>query len=93
MVDAVEPRIRQLLQETGLSPGAMSKYRTGVEDYDPIKLGWKVHIVDDDGNLSPFERRKIYDTTRPGRGNGGHTFGDDLTPEERLAVIEYLKTL
>jgi len=64
-----------------------------VEDYDPVKLGWKVHLVDDDGNLSPFERRKIYDTRRSGRGNGGHTFGDDLTEEERMAVIEYLKTL
>ena len=28
-----------------------------------------------------FERRKIYDTTQPGRGNMGHTFGDDLTDE------------
>ena len=25
-----------------------------------------------------IERRKIYDTTQPGRGNGGHTFGDKL---------------
>ena len=41
----------------------------------------------------PHERRKVYDTTQPGRGNGGHTFGDDLTDEERRAVIEYLKTL
>jgi len=40
-----------------------------------------------------YERRKIYDTTQPGRGNQGHTFGDDLTEEQRWAVIEYLKTL
>jgi hypothetical protein len=39
------------------------------------------------------ERRQIYDTTLPGRGNAGHTFGDDLSEEERAAVIEYLKTL
>ena len=30
---------------------------------------------------------------KPGRSNKGHTFGDDLTEEERMAVIEYLKTL
>ena len=42
---------------------------------------------------SAFERRKVYDTTRPGRGNGGHTYGDDLTAAERAAVVEYLKTL
>jgi hypothetical protein len=35
----------------------------------------------------------VYDTTQPGRGNGGHTFGDKLTEEERMAVIEYLNTL
>jgi hypothetical protein len=40
-----------------------------------------------------FERRKVYDTTLPGRGNGGHTYGDDLTDDERLALIEYLWTL
>jgi hypothetical protein len=68
-------------------------FRTGAEDYDPVKLGWKTQDPEAKGNLSPFERRKIYDTTRPGRGNGGHTFGDDLTEEERMAVIEYLKTL
>jgi hypothetical protein len=68
-------------------------FRTGVEDYDPVKLGWKVQILDKYGNLPPFERRKIYNTTQTGRGNSGHTFGDDLTEEERMAVIEYLKTL
>ena len=43
--------------------------------------------------IEALERRKVYDTTQPGRGNGGHTFGDDLTEDERRAVIEYLKTL
>ena len=69
-------------------------YRTDAEDYDAEKVGWKVTTLrrSPDG-LSPFERRKIYDTTQSGRGNGGHTFGDDLTVAERMAVIEYLKTL
>jgi hypothetical protein len=40
-----------------------------------------------------FERRKVYDTGLPGRGNRGHTYGDNLNEAERLAVIEYLKTL
>jgi hypothetical protein len=35
----------------------------------------------------------VYDTSRPGQGNGGHTFGDKLSEDERKAVIEYLKTL
>ena len=59
------------------------------------KLGWKVQVLERGpaAELPAFERRKVYDTTQPGRGNGGHTFGDDLTEEQRRAVIEYLKTL
>lgn len=35
----------------------------------------------------------LYDTTGFGRGNMGHRFGDSLTREERMAVIEFLKSL
>ena len=87
------PTVYDLLNSKSRPRVFNRSFRTGVEDYDPVKLGWKVQPVDDYGHLPPFERRKIYDTTRPGRGNGGHTFGDDLMPEERMAVIEYLKTL
>ncbi|GIW83055.1 MAG: hypothetical protein KatS3mg105_4862 [Gemmatales bacterium] len=70
-------------------------FRTGVEDYDAEKLGWKfVELKNvDDQKLSPMERRRIYDTRLPGRGNGGHRFGDRLSEQERWAIIEYLKTL
>jgi mono/diheme cytochrome c family protein len=69
-------------------------YRTGEEDYDKEKVGWKVRAVPPaDPQLPAIERRKVYDTSRPGRGNGGHTYGDDLTADDRRAVIEYLKTL
>jgi mono/diheme cytochrome c family protein len=70
-------------------------FRTGAADYDAAKLGWKFKQLDGpaDPNLPPIERRKVYDTSLPGRGNSGHTFGDKLTEEERIAVIEYLKKL
>jgi hypothetical protein len=70
-------------------------YRTGVEDYDAVKAGWKITVLERgaDPKRSPYEQRKIYDTTLPGRGNGGHTFGDKFSDEERMDVIEYLKTL
>jgi hypothetical protein len=35
----------------------------------------------------------IYDTEGFGRGNMGHQFGDQLTQDERMAVIEFLKSL
>ncbi|MGL6095021.1 MAG: c-type cytochrome, partial [Fimbriiglobus sp.] len=69
-------------------------FRTAAEDFDAKNVGWKVREVPPpDAKLPGFERRKVYDTTQLGRGNGGHTYGDTLTPAERRAVIEYLKTL
>jgi hypothetical protein len=43
--------------------------------------------------LSRIDYRKIYDATQPRRGNGGHTYGDKLSEEERISVIEYLKII
>jgi hypothetical protein len=70
-------------------------FKTGEADYDKVKVGWKVTELRDppDPKLPAIELRKIYDTSKPGRGNGGHTFGDDFTEEERAQIIEYLKTL
>jgi mono/diheme cytochrome c family protein len=70
-------------------------YRTDAAAYDAKRLGWKVTVLTHgpDRRLPAYERRKVYDTTQPGRGNGGHRFGDDLSEDERWAVIEYLKTL
>ena len=36
---------------------------------------------------------KTYDTRLPGNGNGGHLYGTGLSPAEKAALIEYLKTL
>jgi mono/diheme cytochrome c family protein len=70
-------------------------YRTDKDAYDPIKLGWKVDVLEHgpDPHLRASARRKVYDTSQPGRSHAGHNFGDVLTEAERMAVIEYLKTL
>ncbi len=71
-------------------------YHTDLDAYDAQKLGWKIKVLPDEpdtSRLSPVEARKVYDTTKTGRGNSGHTYGDKLTDAERFAVIEYLKTL
>ena len=64
-------------------------------EYDQETLGWRFETLPHGkaGAAGPAEARTIYDTTRPGYGNGGHTFGDALSDSERRAVIEYLKTL
>ena len=56
-------------------------------EYDYEKLGWKYTREEKEGG------RKVYNTTLPGYGNYGHTFGDKLSDQERNAVLEYLKTL
>lgn len=70
-------------------------YRTDREDYDSVQVGWNFRALTGpaDQQLPAHERRKTYDTTQPGLGNGGHPFGDKLSEDDRWAVIEYLKTL
>ncbi len=55
--------------------------------YDYEHIGWTYTTNDKPGG------KKIYNTTLPGYGNGGHYFGDELSNEDRHAVIEYLKTI
>jgi mono/diheme cytochrome c family protein len=55
--------------------------------YDYEKIGWQYTVHNAPGGTT------IYNTTLPGYGNYGHTFGDKLSDTERKAVIEYLKTL
>jgi Cytochrome c len=56
-------------------------------EYDYEKLGWKYTVEEKEGG------RKVYNTTIPGYGNFGHSFGDRLDEQERKAILEYLKTL
>ncbi len=51
-------------------------------NFDPRAAGW-----------STAGGGPAYDTTQPGLSNQGHKFGEALSSDERLAVLEYLKTL
>ncbi len=89
------PTLHDVLNSKGRPKVFTRSYKTEEEDYDLLKVGWKVRVLEKgaDPAAPGHEQRKVYDTTRPGRGNQGHTFGDELTEEQRRAVIEYLKTL
>ena len=89
------PTIYEVLNSKARPNCFTRSYRTDEVDYDKAKVGWKYRPIGEESKATanPVEKRKTYDTTQPGRGNKGHTFGDDLTEEERWAVIEYLKTL
>ncbi len=43
--------------------------------------------------LSAGLRAQVYDTTLKGYSNSGHNFGEHLTREEALSIVEFLKTL
>ena len=64
-------------------------------DLNPQEVGFLYERLEhgQDGEPLPQERVKIYDTTLPTHGNGGHTYGDALGPVERMDLLEYLKTL
>lgn len=56
-------------------------------NYDTENVGWK-YI-----SHQKATTKNIYDSSKKGFNNKGHTYGDKLSTEERKAVIEYLKTL
>ena len=56
--------------------------------YDFERLGWPYVEVASKGDADS----DVYDTTRLGNSNAGHTFSADLPPEARRDLLEYLKT-
>ncbi len=69
--------------------------RTSEDGYDEANVGLEISAHDrvPPTVLDPRERREFFDTSRFGKSAAGHLFPDALTPEEKRAVLEYLKTL
>lgn len=93
--NASVPTIEHVLNSQSRPRVFTRSYKTDEADYDKNRIGWKTQPVDPNTakSLSPRALRRVYDTRKTGCGNGGHTFGDHLTPAERRRVLEYLKTL
>ncbi|HTJ13106.1 MAG TPA: hypothetical protein VL547_13820 [Dinghuibacter sp.] len=68
-------------------PVYWNRYQGNKTVYDYDAVGFRYTTPDKPGGSS------VYNTTLPGYGNYGHTFGDELTAGERKDLIEYLKTL
>jgi len=60
--------------------------------YSNVLLGWNLVSVPPLTEVQ-MEDRKNYNTRMFAQGNEGHEFNSVLTDEERVAIIEYLKTL
>jgi mono/diheme cytochrome c family protein len=67
---------------------------SGRAEYDEAAVGLKVEVLQAAPVNAPrAERAAVYDTTKPGLGNGGHLYGDALTPGERSDLLAFLQTL
>ncbi len=63
--------------------------------YDDDRVGLEVEELSEmpPGRLLPSVRRSYFDTRKPGKSAAGHDFPDELTEDEKTAVLEYLKTI
>jgi hypothetical protein len=66
-----------------------SIFMVGSRVFDPKNVGYAI-------DQSPLRNNSNFvadPNNANGNGNGGHVYGTTLTPDERWAIIEYLKTL
>jgi hypothetical protein len=83
-----------LLLDSRRRPARWKRVDYDSTNLDTDALGWPWEAVEEDPDSMDYEDAKhVYDTRHWSQSNGGHTFGDALTDDERRAVIEYLKTL
>lgn len=72
----------------------VARFRRGSDVFDPRLVGFTFQPPGDRVQAARFlQRTTELDTSAPGNGNEGHTYGQDLPPERKAALIEYLKTL
>jgi mono/diheme cytochrome c family protein len=84
----------ELVLDSGARPLRWKRIDYDTTNFDEAALGWpwiEVPYAWDDAPAD--ERKHVYDTTKLGHWNVGHDFGDLLAPDERRAVLEYLKTI
>jgi processive rubber oxygenase RoxA-like protein len=78
-----------------LSPDRrVARFYRGSDVLDPKHVGFQSQPPEDKARAARFlQRTTELDTTIPGNGNQGHTYGADLRPEDKAALLEYMKTL
>jgi hypothetical protein len=79
------PTLRDLLEPREKRP---RKFYRGDDLFDQQKVGFACDVPRENG-VTYFQ----YDTSLPGNSNAGHYYGIDLSPEEKEALVEYLKKL
>jgi hypothetical protein len=78
------PSLTDLLEPVASRP---KSFWRGYDLYDPVKVGFVTSGADAQ-RIGTY-----YDTGRAGNSNAGHTYGTTLPPDDKKALLEYLKTL
>ena len=70
-------------------------WRRTADAIDEKKVGFQIETYQRGPHEEPdiAVRRTYFDTRRFGKSNAGHNYPELLTPDEKHAVLEYLKTL
>jgi hypothetical protein len=65
-----------------------ARFHRGYDVYDPEQVGFQWQVAEE-GTRRFF----LYDTSEPGNSNRGHEYGSELSEQEKIALVEYLKSL
>jgi mono/diheme cytochrome c family protein len=70
-------------------------WRRTATGYDDARVGLEIESFAElpAEKLRPAERRRYFDTRKPGKSAAGHDFADVLDADDKRALLEYLKTL
>lgn len=79
------PTLADLLEPVEKRP---KEFYRGYDVYDPAHLGFFTNVKEENGTKYFF-----YDTSQPGNANTGHLYGTQLSADDKLALIEYIKKL
>ena len=78
------PSLTDLLEPPDQRP---ARFYRGYDVYDPGRVGFVSESAD------ARAAGDLFETNQPGNANSGHLYGTTLPPEQKAALIEYLKTL
>ena len=71
-------------------PNGYDDGRVGLEVETFAASAWAAELA---AGLSADQRRQVFDTARPGKSAAGHDYPAVLNEAERVALLEYLKSL
>jgi hypothetical protein len=89
------PTLWALLQPVSERP---QRFIVGLQEFDPGQVGYVSQVAgvpDRPGyvSLPTGERVFVFDVSQTGNHNSGHEYGTGLTREQKLDLLEYLKSL